>query len=134
MSLRQRLRPGRAARTSAIEVTRTAPRRRGRRVHHQAGTTSGRARRASRANGQDSDIQTTRPDLTTVRTEPAARSTRATAMNAPASGSRWFVIVSRSLIVEAMPSSWLASEAGEYAPPVAFAMDFRALGGSAVNR
>src|SRR5690349_1535997 len=112
MSRRQRVRPGRAARTSAIEVTRTAPRRRRRRVHHQAAITRGMARRASRAHGQDSDIQITRPDLTTVRTEPAARRTMARAMNAPASGSSWLVAVSLSLIVEAIRLSWLASETG----------------------
>ena len=110
MSRRQRLRPGRAARTSAIEVTRTASRRRRRRVHHQAAITSGTARRASNAHGQDSDIQITRPDRTTVRTEPAASSTRARAMNAPASGSRWRVTVSLSLIAPAIRSSSLASE------------------------
>ena len=49
-----------------------------------------------KAHGQDNDIQITRPDRATVSTEAAARSTTARAMNAPASGSRWLVIVSTS--------------------------------------
>ena len=94
MRRRQRERPGTAVRTSAIEVTRTAARLRLRRVSHQAANTSGMTRSASSAHGQEKDIQTTRPVLVTVSTAPAASSARASAMNAPASGSGWLVTVS----------------------------------------
>ena len=109
--------PARAAgqgrvRTSAIEVTRTAARLRRRRVSHQAANTSGMTRSASSAHGQEKDIQTTRPVRVTVSTAPAASSASASAMNAPASGSGWLVTVSRRLIDEAIPLSWLASDAG----------------------
>lgn len=87
MRRRQRERPGSAARTSAIEVTRTAARRRRCRVSHQVANTSGITRSASSAQGQEKVIQTTRPVRATVSTAPAASSARATAMNAPASGS-----------------------------------------------
>src|SRR6185437_1745169 len=56
MRLLQRVRPATAARTSAIEVTRIAARLRRRRIHHQIANTSGMARRASRAHGQENDI------------------------------------------------------------------------------
>src|SRR6185437_14530392 len=86
MRRRQRERPGMAVRTSASEVTRTTERLRLRRVSHQAAKTSGMTRSASSAHGQEKDIQTTRPVRVTVSTAPAASSTRARAMNAPASG------------------------------------------------
>ena len=104
--------PGTAILTSAIEVTRTAARLRLRRVSHQAANSSGRMRNASSAHGQEKDIQTTRPVRATVSTAPAASSTRARAMNAPASGSGWLVTVSRRLIDEAIPLSSLAFDAG----------------------
>src|SRR5262249_14462433 len=56
MRLLQRVRPGTAARTSAIEVTRTAARLRRRSIHHQIPNTSGMTSRASRAHGQENDI------------------------------------------------------------------------------
>src|SRR5215831_8024262 len=56
MRLLQRVRPGTAARTSAIEVTRTAARLRRRSIHHQIPNTSGITSRASRAHGQENDI------------------------------------------------------------------------------
>ena len=86
---RQRDRPGSACAMSASEVTRTAARRRRCRVSHQAASTSGRARSVSSAAGQENDIQITRPVLVTVSTAPAASSTMAKMMNAPASGSGW---------------------------------------------
>jgi len=58
---RHRVRPGRAARTSAAEVTRTADRRRRRRVHHATPSTSGTASSASRAAGQANDIRPASP-------------------------------------------------------------------------
>ena len=134
MRRRQRERPGRAVRTSAIEVTRTAARRRRRRISHQTANTSGMTRSASSAHGQEKDIQTTRPVLTTVSTAPAASSARASAMNAPASGSGCLVTVSLRSIDEAIPLSSLASDAGWYAPPVACEIAVRVDTSSAVYR
>lgn len=54
---RQRVRPGRAARTRATEVTRTAARRRRRRDHQATPRIAGTASRASRAAGQAKDIR-----------------------------------------------------------------------------
>jgi hypothetical protein len=119
---RQRERPGTACATSAIDVTRTAARRRPRRISHQAANSSGRARRVRNAHGQVNVTQITviqitvtqitRPVLATVSTAPAASSTRAKAMNAPASGSGWLVTVSRRLIDRASPLSSSAVDAG----------------------
>ena len=115
-------------------MTRTAARLRRRLVSHQAANTSGMTRSASNAHGQEKNIQTTRPVLVTVSTAPATSSASASAMNAPASGSGWLVTVSLRLIDEAIPLSWLASEAGWYAPPVACEIDLSVASSSAVNR
>ena len=109
---RQRDRPGKAAATSAIEVTRTVARLRIRRASHQAASSRGRMSSARSAHGQESDIQITRPVRVRVSTAPAASSTRARAMKAPASGSGWWVTVSIRSIDEAMPLSSLAFDAG----------------------
>src|ERR1700746_1458853 len=130
---RQRERAGIAVRTSAIEVTRTTARLRLRRISHQAASTSGMTRSASSAHGQEKDIQTTRPVRVTVSTAPAASSTRARAMNAPANGSGSLVTVSLKLIDEAIPSSSPASDAGWYVPAGALAIDLRAVASSAGN-
>ena len=84
--LHQRLRLGTAARTSAIELTRTATRLRRCRVHHQIANTNGMMSSASSAHGQENDTQITRPDRRMVSTAPTASSTSASPMNAPASG------------------------------------------------
>ena len=115
MRRRQRDPPDTTLLTSAIEVTRTAARRRLRLVSHQAANTSGRTSSASSAHGQentDSGTQITRPVRTMVSSAPAPSSTRARAMNAPASGYGWLVTVSRRSIDEATPLSSLAFEAG----------------------
>src|SRR5205085_2320595 len=125
MRRRQRERPGTAVRTSAIEVTRTAARLRLRLLSHQTANTSGMTRSASSAHGHEKDIQTTRPERVTVSTAPTASSARASAMNAPASGSGWLVTVSLRLMDEAIPLSSLASDAGWYVPPVACEIDVR---------
>jgi len=109
---RQRDRPGAASLTSAIEVTRTVARLRLRLMSHQAANTSGRTSSAKSAHGQENDNQTTRPVPARVSTAPAASSTSARAMNAPASGSGWLVTVSRRSIDEAIPLSSFASDAG----------------------
>src|SRR6185437_9055850 len=112
---RQRDPPDTTLLTSAIEVTRTAARRRLRRVSHQAANTSGRTRSASSAHGQEnqeSGTQITRPVRKTVSRAPAASNRRARAMNAPASGYGWLVTVSRRSIDEAIPLSSLVLDAG----------------------
>jgi hypothetical protein len=112
MRRRQRDRPPAAARTSAMDVTRTAARLRPRRASHQAAAISGSTASVSSAHGQEKNIQITRPVLITVSTAPAASSASASAMSAPASGSGSLLTVSRRSIDEAIPLSSLAFEAG----------------------
>ena len=112
MRLVHRVRPGSAARTAAIEVTVTVDRRRRRLVHQAMPSTSGMSKQRQECPRPAERHQTNLPVRTTVSTAPAASSSSANPMNAPASGTCSSATVSRRSMLEATPSSWRRLDAG----------------------